>query len=291
MRRILITLLAAFPLTLGAATATARPHSRADRGSRFGPTLSGSVVSTDATDGSFVANVVVPSSQGGGSGSGGGLPTLTANADTTTEVTITTNRRTHIRVNGRSGGVATMTAGDLFVAQFPGGPRSSLSALVSQPAATVVDRTPRQLFAFVGNVTGVDPVGGTVTVAVSRSLPNDLVPVGSPPMPFTVSPATLVLGGSSTGGVFGGSLANVSNGDLVAGGLIGRAGETLDQVETTPLRILLDLPAPAGSVGGVFPSSAKSSALNRALRLLGAKRMHHSQSHHRRTHRRLHRKS
>ena len=289
MRRILITLLAAFPLTLGAAAASARPHSRADGGNRVGPMVSGSVVSTDASDGSFVASVVVPSSQGGGTGSGGGLPALAANADTTTQVTITTDGRTRIRVNGRSGGIADMSAGDHFVAQFRGGPRRSLTALVSQPAAVVVDRTPRQLFAFVGNVTGVDTAGGTLTVAVSRSLPTSLVPAGSPPVTFTVSRATLILGGSGSSGLFGGSLANVSNGDLVAGGLVGRAGETLDQVEATPLQVLLDLPAPA-----VFPTIAKASALNRALKLLGAKGVKHSHGHkrhHHKRHRRGHRKS
>ena len=293
MRRIVITLLAAFPLTLGAAAASARPHPRAD-GSRFGPMVSGSVVSTDATDASFVASVVVPSPGGGGTGSGGGLPTLAANADTTTQVTVTTDGRTRIRVNGRSGGVADMSAGDNFVAQFRGGPKRSLTALVSQPAAAVVDRTPRQLFAFVGNVTGVDTAGGTITVAVSRSLPANLVPAGSPPVTFTVSPTTLILGGSGGSGLFGGSLATVSNGDLVAGGLVGRAGETLDQVQDAPLQVLLDLPAPAGSGGGVFPTVAKASALGRALKLLGAKGVKHSHGHRRhghKRHRRGHRNS
>jgi hypothetical protein len=118
-----------------------------------------------------------------------------------------------------------------------------------------------------------------VTVSVTRSLPGDLVPSGSGPATFTVSASTLVLGGSGAGGLFGGSLADVSVGDMVAGGLVGDAGQTLSQVEATPLRVLLDLPASAPATSGTPVTATNAQALNRALALLGDKSAGKTKAH------------
>ncbi len=210
---------------------------------------------------------------------------------TTTQVTITTDSNTRMRVNDGSASVADMSPGDQFVALFTGSPGDSIDTLVTNPALAVFDRAApkaHQLYAFVGTVTATDTVGGTVTVNVTRSLPADLVPAGSSPIPFTVGLQTLVLGGTSAS-LFGGSLGDVSVGDIVAGGVAGDAGETLAQVESSPLKVLLDLPAPAGGSTG-----AQTGALNRALSLLGAPhkavKAHKTHKHHKK-HRRSHHSS
>jgi hypothetical protein len=136
-----------------------------------------------------------------------------------------------------------------------------------------------------------------VTVNVTRSLPNDLVPAGSHPVPFTVSDTTLVLGAGTSGGLFGGSLSDVSVGDVVAGGLVGDGGLTLSQVSAMPLRVLLDRPASTSASGHVLTpvaaASAKARVLKRAISLLGHKSTHkvRHQRKHKKSHVREHNKS
>jgi hypothetical protein len=118
----------------------------------------------------------------------------------------------------------------------------------------------------------VDARAGTVTVQVSNFIPSEPVPAGSNPATFTVSPSTIVLGGTSINGLCGGSLSDVSAGDIVAGGLIGPAAETLSKVESPPLQVLVDFPttaAPAQSSS--FRMAARKRALARALTLFGYK--------------------
>jgi hypothetical protein len=204
-------------------------------------------------------------------------------------VTITTDANTKVFVNWHVGTPADLAAGQTFFALMNGSPGDSIQTLVSQPARMIFAKTPRQIYGFVGTVTAVDPTGGTVTVDVARSLPSSLVPAGSPPVPFTVGPHTLVLGGSGSGGLgggffgglFGGSLSNVSVGDMVAGGLIAPGGQTLTQIEATPLMVLLDLPA-RPTTSAAAAARAQSRALHKAVSLVkhGAKKhKSHKKSH------------
>jgi hypothetical protein len=321
MKRVLITLMAAVPLSLGAAVAYAdNPGTGGgDGGSGSSQTpvvaVSGTIVSVNAAAGTFVANAAVvtePSQDGdqetgdddsglgsgggqgpvgeqgpgggqgtiGGQGSGGDSHNFSGdlkhdtNATTPamTQVTITTNSSTKFRVGEQNATISDLASGDQFVALFNGSPGTDIQTLVTNnPALSVSAETPmtsQQLFAFVGTVTAVDPTGGTVTVNVQRSLPSALVPSGSPPVSFTVSSDTMILGGSMSGGLFGGSLSNVSVGDIVAGGLIANSGKTLSQIEATPLRLLLDLPASSASTT-TTATAAKAKALRQALALLG----------------------
>ncbi len=260
MRRFIAVLASALVLPLALAAVAGAHHHKPHHEQRVVPVM-GTVVSTDAAAGSFVANVYDRGS--------GYVDPLAKTQRSTTQVTITTDSNTRVRVNGRSGSVADMSAGDRFVALFSGSPGGSVQSLVANPALAVMDHTPpkpHQLYAFVGTVTGVDVAGGTVTVDVTRSLPSGLVPAGSPPVSFTVGADTLVLGRSSAHGLLGGSLGDVSVGDLVAGGLVADAGESLAQVESTPLKVLLDLPALSG---GSSSSGRSAGALHRAMSLLG----------------------
>jgi hypothetical protein len=219
----------------------------------------------------------------GNLGSGGlGFGLDGDSAPATTQVTISADSNTKLIVNGKLGTVADMTAGDHFFALFSGSPTDSIQTLTASPALLVFDRTPRkprQLYAFVGTVTGVDTTAGTVTVDVAHSRPGSLVPAGSAPVPFMVGPDTLVLGGSSGDGLSGG-LSSVSVGDIVAGGLVASAGDTLAQIEALPLRVLLDIPVPTGST---TTSADKRRAFKDVLRLLEGRRVNHH-SHHRRSH-------
>jgi hypothetical protein len=150
---------------------------------------------------------------------------------------------------------------------------------VASPATSIFAQVPKQVYAFVGTVTGTSTTANTITVDVMRSLPSGLLASGTSAT-FTLSPHTFIIGGSSLtstqggglfGGLFGGSLSSVSTGDMVAGGLIGDAGLTAAQVQASPLMFLLDLPAPASTTTGTASSAAKS-ALKETLKLLhGAK--------------------
>jgi hypothetical protein len=309
-------MLAAVPLAVAPTAALANDSgpggwSGGDSGSPAAPValVAGTVVSVDTASGTFVGNAfVVPGFHApGGAGEAGG----SVNDDVAhrsfghegdgpgqlppaTQVTLTTDSSTRWAVNGRGGSLADLSPGDRFYALLPGASTDSLDTLVANPAVAVYAKTPpkpRQLYAFVGNVTGVDTTAGTVTVDVTRSLPSDLVPAGSDPVSFTVSSDTLVLGGTASGGLFGGSLSGVSTGDIVAGGLIAPSGLTLSQVSALPLRLLLDLPAATGGTGGPPVATTRSKALTRALELLGHKPKPAKSSSHKRAHHSKHKKS
>ncbi|HEV3055324.1 MAG TPA: hypothetical protein VGX45_11765, partial [Solirubrobacteraceae bacterium] len=271
MRRAVAGLIAALPLALGVAVAHADqggPWSGGG-GLPMGVPVLGTVVTTDASAGTFTANAFVPTfgmgdgnsgsgtgqgqagtSQGpwGGGGTFGGAfasgdPTGGGTTPTTTLVTIKTDSNTKMIVNGSSGTVADMKAGDQFMALFSGSPTASITTLVGNPALAIFDRTPppkKQVYAFVGTVTGTDTTKGTVTLTVTASLPSGLAAANSS-VTLTVSSDTLILGGTSSTG-FGNALANVSTGDIVAGGLLAPQGDTLAQIEALPLQILVDLP-------------------------------------------------
>lgn len=324
MRRAVVVSVTALALIVGAGMAQAHPgHWR--WGSRHGQprtpmvAVAGTITSVNSAAGSFTATAFIPRGEGfgfhhgesgfprpGGAGTGGfhrdfaapgTTPTTSSTpaAPATTPVTITTNGSTTLRVNGRTATAADLAAGQRFVALLPGTPGESLQTLTASPALAIFAHTapaPRQLYAFVGTVTAVSPSAGTVTVNVANSVPRGLVPAGSGPATFTVSPATLVLGGPNAGGLFGGSLSDVAVGDVVAGGLVGTAGETLSQVEASPLQVLVDFPAlTAPSSTAAARRATRRQALSRAMSLFGArtptakkKTTHaHKARHHRRS--------
>ncbi len=210
-------------------------------------------------------------------------------------VTITTDGSTTFRIDGQDSSLTSLPVGSRFVALFNGSPTDSLQTLVASPAVAVFAHTPptqHQLYAFVGTVSGVDPTAGTVTVQVANALPTGLVPAGSAPMTFTVSAGTMILGGSATNGLFGGSLTDVSLGDVVAGGLIGPAGEALTQVQASPLQVLVDFPAAAtpSVKSSSLRRSVRQRALSQALALFGVKARatghgHKAHAHHHGRHR------
>jgi hypothetical protein len=105
-------------------------------------------------------------------------------------------------------------------------------------------------------------------------------------VPLTVGPKTFILGGSNLADLFGGSLSDVSVGDIVAGGLIAPAGDTLAQVEALPLAVLLDLPAGASS-SSATSQSKRAAALSKTVALVeSGKHKSHKKSH--RTHKHSH---
>jgi hypothetical protein len=300
MRRTVVALIAALPLTLGAGVAQAH-GSGPWGGGGDGPStqavaVAGTVVSVDPATSSFVATTFVPAGDGPGWGHGapgGGGPTGDRGSTgddhgdqhgqlppwgatpATQQVTITTNGSTAFRVNGRDGTISGLAAGDRFVALLPGSRGDSLQTLVANPALSVYAHTPpaqRQLYAFVGTVNSVNTTADTVTVQVSNSIPSGLVAAAGNPATFTLSAHTLVLGGSTANGLSGGSLGNVAAGDVVAGGLIGTVGETLSQVESSPLQVLIDFPPASGATPtAIAAKTAKAKALSQALTLFGYK--------------------
>jgi len=301
MRRAVLALVLALPLALGTATASA--HNGGPGGWGRGPSgpraaVAGTVVSVNATAGTFVADAYVLSpptfmgSPGPGRGEPGyghpyaggrgwgrsarlrprwsSSPSASPTMPATTQVTITTNPSTRISVDGRPAMVGKLATGDKFVSLFSGSSSDTIQTLTASPALAVFAHTPptpKQLYAFVGTVTAVSGTTspGTVTVTVADSYPSGLF---TSPATFTVGQTTAILGGdSSTGnGLFGGSLGDVSTGDMVAGALVAPAGETAAQVEATPLAVLLDFPS-----SGSATSAAKQSALDSTLALFGVK--------------------
>jgi hypothetical protein len=300
-----------------------------DSGSGFTPkvAVAGTIVSVDPSSNSFVANAVLIRGEGcgfghfrghdpGGWGGWGGFgrddcqfglhrdwghSVGSAGGSAPQQVTITTDGSTMFRVNGQTATISDLAPGDRFVALFPmptdtmwdGGQTSgvTLQQVVASPALAVFATAPpaqRQLYAFVGTVSAVDTTADTLTVNVTNSIPAGFV---TSPATFTVSPDTLILGGNATGGLFGGSLTGVSAGDVVAGGLIGTAGETLAQVEATPLQALIDFPMASSGTTTSSTAKARRRTLNQALKLLGVKThskhaRHHSKKarHHRSRH-------
>lgn len=340
MKRVVIALALALPLAVGVAGAQA--DSQGHWGDEQGTQSAGSVVavagtitSVDASASTFTANAFVPTGEAddqgdqsqsgdddqsadgqntGGQGDQGQgnfqsdwRDSQSGQSASTTPVTITTDGSTTFRVDGQDGTIANLSPGQHFIALFNGSPSDSLQTLVSSPALAVSAHMPegqRQLYAFVGTVSGVDTSAGTVTVQVTNSLPSGLVPSASNPATFTVSPSTMVLGGSATNGLYGGSVGDVAVGDVVAGGLVGPAGETLSQVESSPLQVLVDFPASATpNATTSMRHLERRRALTQALALFGyrgAKRStvkrhrghHHATSHtktlHRSSHTRTH---
>ena len=294
MRRAVAGLIAALPLALGVAVA------HADQGGPWsgggGPTMGvpviGTVVTTDASAGTFTANAFVPTFGGAfasGDQAGGGT------APTTTLVTIKTDSNTKMIVNGSTGTVADMKAGDQFMALFSGSPTASITTLVGNPALAIFDRTPppkKQVYAFVGTVTGTDTTKGTVTLTVTASLPSGLAAANSS-VTLTVSSETLILGGTSSTG-FGNTLANVSTGDVVADGLLAPQGDTLAQMRRCrsrswwisrcrAARCTCSGTSSSGSSGSsITTAAARQKALKQALKLLDAS--HHRTQHHKKHH-------
>jgi hypothetical protein len=272
----LVALIAAAPLALG--TAAANAQSARDGVPGFGALVVGTVVSTNPSTDSFIANAYVAGDDG------------SSTAPVSTQVTITTSPMTLMIVNGRPGSVASMSAGDQFAALFMGSPSQSIQTLTANPALAIFDHTPKVLYGFLGTVTGVDPTAGTVTLTLMDTFPSTLASLGASAT-FTVGDDTLILGGSSALGSIGGmqglgeSLSNVSTGDILAGVEIGPAGETLAQVEAQPVNLLLDFPAPATGSSG---SGTRAGALRDLKALVGGKAIGHSKhsKHHSRHHRR-----
>ena len=288
MKRALISLIAASSLALALGAGAASAHPPGSGWGRWGGggaqpsatpvvAVAGTITGVDPSAGTFTANAFVP--QGVRGDWARGRPHArpgTATAPATTPVTISTDGSTHFRVNGQSGTISGLAKGQRFVALFSGTPQDSLQTLVAGPALAVSAHTapaPRQLYAFVGTVKSVDTTAGTLTVEVAESVPSGLVPAASNPATFTISTNTLVLGGSSGDGLLGGSLGDVNTGDVVAGGMIGTAGETLSQVESTPLQVLVDFPAATttSSITSSARRQAKKRALTQALALFGSK--------------------
>jgi hypothetical protein len=219
-------------------------------GSRSKLAIAGTIVSVNADANSFVANAYALGEDGGGEGRdarGAGFGESGNSSPTTFRVTVTTNRNTEFRVNGAMATITSLAPGARFQAVFDGSAGSDITTLVgNNEALTVTAHDPPQLYAFVGTVTRVTTVssgsGGSVAVDVSHSIPTEIASSASTPVTFTVGPDTLILGGSGAGGLTVDSLSGVSVGDVVAGGLIVAAGDTLSQVEGAPLRLLIDFP-------------------------------------------------
>jgi hypothetical protein len=300
MKRILILMIAALPLAIGPAVASAHGD-RAKNGGLPTPiaSIAGTVVSANAADGTFVADasVRIPGFSTGRGDHGSGARSSRLHRDSnfsrrsdhgsmrtptaTTEVTITTDAQTELKINHQDGTVGDLVAGDRFEATFSGSPADSIQTLVSNPAARVSARTPREahrFYAFAGMVTAVDTTAGTVTVDVSRSRPDDLVPSGSAPVSFTVGPDTLIMAGTGPSGPAGASLADVSVGDTVAGGVIGDGRLTLSQVESTPLKVLFDRHM-AAATANPQAGHDETRAMQHALSLLGDRSAAESHGH------------
>jgi hypothetical protein len=296
MRRgFFVGLVAAVPLIFGTASASAftlplpgLPTGITDLLSPKAPVV-GTVVSTDPADGTFVANAYAVNPFAFLDIFGG-----TSTTQTTSQVTISTDSNTLMFVNGLPGSVSDLGAGQQFIGLFDGYPTDAVQTLTANPAALLLahgtQSASKQAYAFVGTVSGVDASAGTVTVNVSDTFPSSLA-AANITASFTVGEQTLILGGSSSGSLdsgLGGSLSDVSTGDIVAGGLLGPAGETLAQVEAQPLSVLLDLPAPSASSARKARARTKSRAFHEALALVRGKSLHRSKRHHHRHHSRHH---
>jgi hypothetical protein len=188
-------------------------------------------------------------------------------SDGTPGTVITTDSSTQITIDGQSSSVSNLAVGDYFTAVYDGTPDESLATITSTPALSVAAWVPLQgnsLYAFVGTVSGTDTTNGTVTVNVTSSIPNGLF---SGTDTFDVGSQTIVLGNS--GSTLFGSLANVTTGDVVAGGLIAPSGETASTVESSPLQVLVDFPQSSSSSSTATTQQASiRRAEHRALKLL-----------------------
>lgn len=233
-----------------------------------GPSRRGAMRGRDAGgDGGYGA--------GGQAGAGDCPPGFAPPADGTPNTVITTDSTTGVTLDGQSAPLGSLAVGDVFSATYAGTPSEALSAITAAPAISLSAWAPaggRVLYAFVGTVASSS--AGTITVNVTSSIPTGMFAGADT---FTVGPQTIVLGNS--GSSLFGSLANVGQGDVVAGGLIGPAGETAGAAETAPLQVLVDFPASTSP--GTTASIRR--AEHRALRLLRRERAklghHHKKKH------------
>jgi hypothetical protein len=202
------------------------------------------------------------------------LPGTTPVSDGTPGTVITTDSSTQITVGDQSSSVSNLAVGDDFTAVYDGTPDESLATVTSTPALSVQAWAPSagkawappgsSLYAFVGTISSTDTTGGTITVNVTGSIPNDLF---SGTDTFDVGSQTIVLGNS--GSTLFGSLGNVTAGDVVAGGLIAPSGANASIVEATPLQVLVDFPQSSSSNSSATAQQASiRRAERRALKLL-----------------------
>jgi hypothetical protein len=300
MRRLLISLAVMLPL-VGAAAAAADGF-----GGGSGPgtpaneaMVVGTIVSVNATTGTFVADAwVVPQFDGGhgfghlggfggfgfpGSGATGatgfggdyrmhdGVTGATGATGATgsegpteptpTQVTITVGPNTKLEVKGVSSPtVGSLAPGDRFSAAFTGSPGDSITTLTANPSLSIdAAPAPQRPSLYAFAGTVTGTTASSVTVRLFATYPSSLGAAGSAAT-FTVGSSTLVLGG--TNGFTRGDVSNVAKGDIVAGGLVGSPGETAAQVEAQPLMLLLDLPVGSitGTTGATGTSGASGSA-------------------------------
>ena len=160
MRRILISVIASLPLAIGPSVASAHDNGYGHEGSPAPvASVAGTVVSADAMNGTFVADALVlpPRSRtghdeqafGGRSFRFGGDSSFTRRSahepmtapTAMTQVTITTDSGTKLKLNHAEATVGDLVAGDRFVARLSGSPGDSIQTLVSNPALRVSART------------------------------------------------------------------------------------------------------------------------------------------------------
>jgi hypothetical protein len=204
---------------------------------------------------------------------------------TPTAVTITVGGSTKLTVKGSPNAtISSLMTGQHFIAVFAGSPTEGLTMLTASPALSIfawpAPTAPATVYGFLGTVAGTSTANDTVTVNVSMSIPSGLVPSGSSAQTFTLNGATHVITGS--GGVS--TLSAVSVGDTVVGGLLAPSGETLAQIEATPLQLLLDFTSTA-----TMSPAAKVKALDRVVEALRHDRGKHTRTHGARGRKRHHR--
>ena len=221
-------------------------------------TIAGTIVSVNAGANSFVADAFALGGdrepESGDVDVEGHLATANS-SPTPVRITVTTSSDTEFWVNGATGTISCLAAGDRFRALFDRTGGSDITTLVANnPALTVTADAAPRMYAFVGTVTALatpsSGSGGTVSVDVTNAIPPELASSAWNPVTFTVGADTLILGGSGSGGLSVASLSGISVGDVVAGGLIVAPGDSLSRVEGAPLRLLLDFPASGSSQVG-----------------------------------------
>lgn len=208
-------------------------------------------------------------------GAGDRPPGFAAPAGGTPNTVITTDAGTSVTIDGQAATLGSLAVGDVFSATYAGTPSQALSSLTTAPAISLAAWAPaggRVLYAFVGTVAST--AGGTITVNVTSSIPTGLFAGADN---FTVGPQTIVLGNS--GSSLFGSFANIGRGDVVAGGLIGPAGETASAAESAPLQVLVDFPSASSGTTASLRRTER-----RAIRLLRRERARLSR-HHKKQHR------
>lgn len=183
---------------------------------------------------------------------------------------LATNGSTRVRIDGESSSLGELAVGDYFTAVYSGTPDQSLATVTTSPALSVSAFAPasaseKALYAFVGTVASVDAASATISVNVTRSIPNGLF---SGTDTYDVGSQTIVLGNS--GNSLFGTLSRASTGDVVAGGVLAAAGESAATVESSPLGVLVDFPQTSSSSSSSAGAETASitRAQRRALKLL-----------------------